>query len=199
MRKHIIFCGLVVLAIGIQQVSSAQQSLSEKQGTNTKLGISGQLYPAGIILTLNAEFQKDAKSSLVIRGGGNFADRKDFSPYNENEKGNGIGGSIGYHRYYALWKGNFVAGINSDIWNMWIYWKNKIGKPDQFQGRTYTLVLQPWIEAGYYHPIKSTPLQVGVMLAFGREINVITDGKGVGQGWMRSMLISFQYSLKQRK
>lgn len=181
------------------QVSFAQQTPNTTSGAKTNLGISSQIYPAGIIFTLNAEFSNNAKSSLVLRGGGNFADRKDFSPYNDNEKGNGFGASIGYRRHFKLWRGNLVAGINSDIWNMWIDWKNNIGMLNETQGRTYTFVLQPWIEAGYFYPIKSTPIQVGASLCFGREINVITDGKGVGQGWMRSLLISFQYSFKAKR
>ncbi|HEX3024884.1 MAG TPA: hypothetical protein VHP12_06715 [Chitinophagaceae bacterium] len=50
----------------------------------------------------------DPQSAISFRIGGNFANRKDFSPYNENEKGNGFGAGIGYNRYLNLKKGKIV-------------------------------------------------------------------------------------------
>jgi len=52
------------------------------------------------------------------------------------------------------------------------------------------------LEAGYLVPLKKSPLQVGITAGFGREINIITKGKPVGQGWMKSVAFYFQYKLK---
>jgi hypothetical protein len=106
----------------------AQEELSEASGHRHTLGISIQLYPAGIITTLNGEFIHSDKSSLLLRIGGNFADRKDYSDYNDNEKGSGFGGHIRLSRYFQLGSGKIIAGLNADVWNMWIKWKNDIGE-----------------------------------------------------------------------
>lgn len=158
------------------------------------LGVSLQLYPAGIIATINSEFIYTVNSSLFIRVGGNFTDRKDYSDYNDNEKGSGFGGTIGYRRHFHLGSGKIITGINSDIWNMWINWKNDIGEANETSGQTYTLVLQPWLESGYFLQLDNSPIQIGISLGFGREINIITDGKDVGQGWMISLLFYGQYA-----
>ncbi len=90
-------------------------------------------------------------------------------------------------------------GSNLDVWNMWIDWKNNIGQPNQTQGRTYTLVLQPWLEAGYFIPVNKSPIEIGITTGFGREINVITNGKPVGQGWIGSVSLVVQFArFKQR-
>jgi hypothetical protein len=178
----------------------AVKSLAQVKDTSYKnngFGFSIQMYPAGIIPAINFEHYYSQKNSFLFRLGANFADRKDFSPYNENEKGKGFGGSFGYRRHFFLKRGKIVAGFHSDVWNMWINWKNDIGHINYTNGQSYTLVLQPWLELGYFFLPKSSQLQFGLTTGFGREINVITNGKGVGQGWMNSLLFHFQYSLKR--
>ena len=165
----------------------------------TVVGLSTQIYPAGLIATIHTELFYNKNTSLFFRAGGNFADRKDFSPFNDNEKGNGFGGSAGYRKYINLKKGNILLGSNLDVWNMWIDWKNNIGQPNQTQGRTYTLVLQPWLEAGYFISVNKSPIEIGITTGFGREINVITNGKPVGQGWIGSVSLVVQFArFKQR-
>lgn len=186
-----------ILLISFQSVSYSQTVQKENSTKRTDLGLSVQLYPAGIIATVNAEIFLKEKSSLLFRIGGNIADRKDFSPYNDNEKGNGYGGTIGYRKHFNLKRGNIIVGLNTDVWNMWIDWKNDIGKINQTQGTTYTLVLQPWLEAGYFLGIGKSPFQLGLSTGFGREINIVTNGKDVGQGWMNSVLLSFQYAIRK--
>lgn len=158
-------------------------------------GISAQLYPAGIISTINVDLFLNPESSILFRFGRNDADRKNFSPYNDNEKGTGTGISIGYRFHRALKKGEFIAGLHCDNWNMWIDWKNDIDKPTLTRGTTYTLVIQPWIEAGYYYSLKQSSFGMMVNLGFGREINVITEGKPVGQGWMASATLGISYTI----
>ncbi len=159
------------------------------------LGISCQVYPAGIIASMHTEFFRNMHSSIYLRLGGNFANRKAWSNYNETEKGNGFGVSGAYRRHIFLKKGNIFLGINCDLWNMWIHWKNDIGKSTLSWGTTYTLVVQPWLELGYFVPIKKSKFQIGLTTGFGREINTITIGKHVGQGWMNSLLCYFQFKI----
>lgn len=178
---------------------SAIKTTAQKQDTlpdSRALGVSIQHYPAGIISCLTFENYISQKASLMFRLGLNYADRQDFSPYNDNEKGKGFGGSMGYRRHFELKKGQIVGGLHCDIWNMWINWKNDIGEPNYTEGQSYTLVIQPWIEGGYLLNLKSLPIQVGITTGFGREINVITEGKAVGQGWMNSLLIHVNYVFK---
>ncbi len=171
-------------------------SFSYSQTSNkTYFGASAQFYPAGIIATLNSEHFITEKTSLVYRLGGNFVNRQDFSNQNDNEKGSGFGGSFGYRKHFPLKKGSIVVGFNTDVWNLWIDWKNNIGTPNETSGTTYTLVLQPWLEAGYFFNLKNTTSKLGVTAGFGREINAITNGKDVAQDWIASLSVQYQFSL----
>ncbi|MEP6647746.1 MAG: hypothetical protein ABJC12_11715, partial [Saprospiraceae bacterium] len=165
------------------------QTVKNGSNNSASVGISAQLYPAGLIATLNSDIFLASHSSVFLRAGGNFTNRKDFSKYNDNEKGAGFGGSIGLRKHYFMKKGQIIAGLNTDLWNMWINWKNDIGTPLQTQGKTYTLVVQPWLETGYFTGRENAPLKFGITGGFGREINVITKGKVVGHGWIGSVSI----------
>jgi hypothetical protein len=185
-----------VLLILMADVSTKAytENIDSNNAKRTDIGLSIQWYPAGIITTLNSELFACNKSSILLRLGGNYANRRDYSPYNDNEKGGGFGGTLGYRCHFYRKSGYFFAGFNTDIWNTWINWRNDIGKPDQTQGRTYTMVLQPWIEAGYFVNINKSPFQIGLSTGFGRELNIITKGKAVGQGWINSVSLQIQYS-----
>ncbi|WP_190811368.1 hypothetical protein [Flagellimonas sp. S3867] len=159
------------------------------------LGVSVQFYPAGVIPTINLEHAISEKSSVLLRLGGNFVDRKDFSDVNITEEGEGFGGSVGFRRHFPSGKGKFIAGLNLDIWSLNIDWTD-IGPADApISGSTYTLVLQPWLEGGYFLPIKNTRSQLGLTLGFGREINAITSGAEVEQGFIGSVSLQYQFSL----
>jgi len=187
----ILFFSLLSLAY-----AQTDQQLSENKRRD--LGLSLQYYPAGVITTINAEFFYSPKASMVYRIGGNFTDRQDFSEYNDEETGLGFGGSAGYHKHFVLGQGEIIAGLNTDIWNMWIYWTNDIGEVNETEGQTYILVLQPWIESGYVYQPRNPRWHIGITAGFGREINVITDGKAVEQGWMLSFLLKAHYSIRPK-
>ncbi len=167
---------------------------------NTKkmdMGISVQAYPAGIIPTLNLERYNDEQSSIVYRLGVNIVDRQDFSDENDEETGGGFGASMGYRKHYPLKKGKLVAGLNMDIWNLWIDWENDTNSLHRTAGTTYTLVVQPWLETGYFFNLKNSASQLAVSLGFGREVNAITNGKDVEQGWIASLTLYYLFSLKK--
>jgi hypothetical protein len=50
-------------------------------------------------------------------------------------------------------------------------------------GTTYNLVIQPLVNTGYLYNL-SNKWNTGISLGFGREINIITRGENVGEGWM---------------
>ncbi len=175
----------------------SQTAVKETNNKRMDLGVSVQLYPAGIIPTLNLERYLTERSSLVYRLGANIVDRQDFSDENDEEKGEGFGGSFGYRKHFPLKKGKVIAGINMDIWNLWIDWENDPNSLNMTSGTTYTLVLQPWLEAGYFFDLKNSSSQIGISAGFGREINVITDGKDVEQGWIASVSVQYLFSLKK--
>ena len=176
-----------------------QHALSQSPNKHYNyLGGSFQWYPAGIILNGIYEHGFSINNSWVLRAGVNLTNRKDFSEYNDNERGAGFGVSAGYRHYFPLRTGKLLAGINNDIWNMWINWKNDTGGVGETSGTTYTLVLQPWLELGYAYAIPHRPLQINFSTGFGREINTITAGNEVGQGWMNSVLLSISWNLGHR-
>lgn len=174
-------------------IAQAQDTVQKKSGgKKTNLGISVQAYPAGIIPTVNLEHYVSEKSSLLFRLGYNIVDRQDFSDENETETGGGFGGSIGYRRHFPLNKGKIVAGFHTDIWNLDIDWTDTIsGTPTS--GTTNTIVIQPWLEAGYFFPIKTSEL--GITASFGREINAVTNGEPVEQGFIASISLQYYFSL----
>jgi hypothetical protein len=161
----------------------------------TDLGVSLQVYPAGIIPTVNVEHYFNEKSSLLVRAGLNIVDRQDFSDFNETEEGTGFGGSVGYRKHFPSGKGKFIAGLNVDVWSLNIDWTDFDAADNLISGSTYTLVVQPWLEGGYFLPIKNTKSEIGLTLGFGREINAITSGDEVEQGFIGSILLQYLFKL----
>lgn len=175
----------------------SQATAKESIGKRMDLGVSVQVYPAGIIPTLNLEHYLTERSSLVYRLGANIVDRQDFSDENDQERGAGFGGSFGYRKHFPLKKGRIIAGLQMDIWNLWIDWENDRNRLNRTSGTTYTLVLQPWLETGYFFNLKNTSSQIGITGGFGREINAVVDGKDVEQGWIASVAVQYLFSLKK--
>ena len=161
------------------------------------LGFEIQGYPAGIIPTVTANFFIINQVALRIRLGGNFANRRDFSPYNDNENAKGFGASTGLVVYFPYKLGHFTAGATIDFWNMYTNWKDSLSSANPIMGKTYTLVFQPWVDVGYLFNIKNTRINLGTTLGFGKEINIITRGERVGEGWMNSITFTLNYTLKR--
>lgn len=169
---------------------------SQKGDTSkNELGVSAQFYPAGFIPTVNLEHHLNGSSSLLFRVGANITDRQDFSDENETEEGSGFGGSLGFRKRYSWGKGDFIAGFNTDIWSLDIDWTDLDGANMPISGSTYILVLQPWLETGYFLPIKNSKSQIGLTLGFGREINAITSGEEVAQGFIGSLSLQYYFGL----
>ncbi|WP_435624893.1 hypothetical protein [Flagellimonas sp.] len=191
MKVKIAFLLSLFMCIAIS-ISAQKTPLNE----GTYLGVSVQAYPAGIIPTVNLETYLNEKSSLLFRLGGNFTDRQDFSDENLTEEGEGFGGSIGFRKHFPLKTGKIVAGLITDLWSLEIDWTDDIGPNGSIlSGTTDILVLQPYLEGGYFLPIKNSSSQIGLTLGFGREINIVTDGDEVAQGFIASIALQFMFGL----
>lgn len=158
-------------------------------------GIGLQAYPAGIIATLDHERFLSENTSLLFRLGANLTDRQDFSDENDSEKGGGFGASIGYRKHIPLNRNALVFGLHTDLWNLWIDWDNPSTTARPLSGTTYILVFQPWLEGGYLFKRKPSRSTLGISVGFGREINVISNGREVAQDWIGSLIIRYQFSL----
>ena len=188
-RKFNMVAFLLVLMIS----ATSAQNASLNEGTH--LGVSVQAYPAGIIPTVNLETYLNEKSSLLFRLGANFTDRQDFSDVNLTEEGEGFGGSIGFRKHFPLKTGKIVAGIITDLWSLEIDWTDNGPGDTLISGTTDILVLQPYLEGGYFLPIKNSSSQIGLTLGFGREINIVTDGDEVAQDFIASIALQFMFGL----
>lgn len=187
-KKVLILCYFIMYSVfGIAQ---KKNDLIHKK---IEFGTELQAYPAGLITTITSNIFVKENLALRFRVGGNFANRKDFSGLNDDEKASGFGGSIGLLKYFPYKKGSFIFGANVDGWNMWTRWKDAINTLNPQQGTTYNLVVQPSVNAGYLYDV-SKKLNLGLTLGIGREINVITRGKDVGQGWIGSLSLITNYS-----
>lgn len=181
-----------IIVVGIISVSLQSYSQSEGIKSNKKIevGTELQLYPVGFMPLITSNIFLKEDWALRFRLGGNFANRQDFSGYNDDEVAKGFGGSIGIIKYFSSWwKGKTFVGATLDTWNMWTEWKDGLQTPNPTSGTTYNLVIQPWMNVGYQYPI-TNKWNIATSIGFGREINIITRGEKVGEGWMGIATIS---------
>lgn len=189
--KKLLFVGLSL--ISMQSFAQSEESKTRKK---IEIGTELQVYPVGFMPMITSNVFLNEKWALRFRIGGNFADRQDFSGYNDDEVAKGFGGSFGVVKYFSPWgKGQPFVGLTLDTWNMWTEWQDGLQTSNPTSGTTYNVVLQPWANAGYQYPI-SGKWNTGISVGFGREINVITRGEKVGEGWMGIATFSVNYVVK---
>lgn len=146
------------------------------------IGPEYNYYPAGHIIGLQVESPfKTTVHSLNARLAYNMSDRKDFSGLNDNEEGGGPGISIGYRYYPMKHCSGLYLGLRADLWKMRINWEDR-SEPLK-EGTTKITVLQPTFELGYLFHI-GEQWDLGTAFVNGSEINVVTKGEEVGQGWI---------------
>lgn len=189
--KIIIFINFLL----IFSLPSIAQNEKDRADGNVEFGAELQLYPVGIMPTITSNIFIKNNLALRFRVGGNFANRQDFSGYNDDEIAKGFGVSMGLVKYFPYRKGNFIAGFTIDGWNMWTNWKDDVNTANPQNGTTFNFVIQPWINAGYLLKL-SKKWSSGLTLGFGREINVITSGKQVGEGWIGLLTLTTNFSFK---
>lgn len=188
---------LGILLLFVTVAASSQTQNDSEEYVKNYLGFSVQVYPAGIIPTINYEHYVSENASFIYRLGVNIIDRQDFSDENDEEDGFGVGGTVGYRKYFPTKneKGNFMVAFNTDVYNLWIDYENDIGQPNEVSGTSTVWVLQPWLEGGYFINLKDSNSQIGMTAGFGREINVITNGRDVAQDFIGSLSIQYKFGL----
>ncbi len=186
---------LLCLALSCSLVN-AQTDSALKAIKKIELGLELQAYPAGLIPCFSANIFWRDNLTIRLRTGFNFIDRQDFSPFNDHEKGFGYGASIGLIRNFEKRKREFVFGPMFDVWSTNISWEDNLQSTKPTQGKSYTLVIQPWVQAGYLW--RKRNFSGGITLGFGREINAITIGEKVGEGWIGSLSIQSNFALKKQ-
>jgi len=183
---------LLLFLFYLNQTEAQQSSLPNPPWYQTT-GIEFQAYPAGQIYGIRIEQTYKWFHNFNLRIGYNRAFRKNFSGLNDNEQGGGLGISPGYR--YNFLKGSFwklYAGVRCDLWWLNIHWKDKNHIPRE--GTSSITVLQPTAQIEY--EVKSNShWSITLSLAFGREINIITKGKPVGQGGISLAGISITRSI----
>ena len=182
---------ILILLVSAQVFSQSEENTQKRK---IELGTELQVYPVGYMTMITSNIFIKEDLALRFRLGGNFADREDFSGFNDDEVADGFGGSVGLVKYIPYWKGNFIFGASLDTWNMWTDWKDGLNTPNPTSGTTYNLVIQPWVNAGYLYNL-SNKWNTGISIGLGREINVITRGENVGEGWMGIATFSLNYVL----
>lgn len=173
--------------------------LAQVPNKKISIGLGIQAYPAGFIPYVQSDFHFPKNMFISARLGYNITDRQDFSPVNDHEKGGGPGCSIGLNKSFGFKKSQFFVGLLTDVWLLQIDWKDKNNTPDQIQGTTEITVLQPWLNAGYRKSLGTSPFNLTLGVGFGREINIVTKGDAVAQGWMGSILVGFYYHISSNK
>ena len=157
------------------------QGQSDGADAYKALGVEIQAYPTGFLYGLRFDATLGAKSSGNIRLGYNMARHRDLGVH-EDERGGGWGGTLGYRYHLTSTKEKWFGGIRADVWFNKMDWKDNIGTADEVSGSTDIVVLQPTLEAGYTFLLGNAGWYVSPALAFGFEVNVVSDGEDVGQG-----------------
>lgn len=149
---------------------------------NLLLGPEYNYYPAGHIIGIQLEKPiAQTVHSFNARLAANITKRKDFSGLNDNEEGWGFGGSLGY-RFYPLKEcSGIYLGLRADLWSMSIQWMDSSEAISS--GETKILVVQPTFELGYLFHL-GEHWELGTAFVNGIEINTISKGADVGEGWI---------------
>lgn len=152
-------------------------------------GLEFQAYPTGLIPGIRLAKSFNPQDELNLRLGANLFDHQDFG-VQEEERGWGLGGTLGYRRYLRAQTRAWFLGGRVDVWRSNNNWRSGVGTVNETSGTTQIVVLQPTIEAGYRFGLGSSWIfSPGV--GFGLEWNVISRGEDVGQGPI--LLVGFSF------
>ena len=177
-KFSIIILSICLFALNIFSAKAQTTGLLEA-------GIEIQAYPTGLIPGVHLDVALGEKGSIYTRLGYNIVRHRDLGVH-EDERGGGFGGSLGYRYYLNETRLGWFGGVRCDVWLNSVDWKDNIDLPTEVSGTTEVTVLQPTAEVGYAMSIMSAgeKMVFSPALAFGREINVKTDGAEVGQDFI---------------
>ena len=148
------------------------------QATND-VSLELQVYPTGVIPGLRFETSTGEQSSISFRIGYNIVRHRDLGVH-QDERGGGIGGSLGFRKYFKPEFKGWSISLKTDVWFNKIDWYD-IGRTDErIEGETSITVLQPTAALGY--TFVNSSFSITPTLSFGYEWNVKTVGEPTGQG-----------------
>lgn len=156
----------------------------------SSVGFEFQVYPTGIMPGLRGDFALSSRDALNIRVGANLFNHRDMG-VQDRETGSGFGGTIGYRRYFSDQLSDLFLGIRNDIWRNTVNWTDQPDTPQETTGTTKIVVIQPTLEAGYMFLTANGKLGIAPALGFGYEVNVVSEGRDVGQGPILLLGVSF--------
>ncbi len=154
------------------------------------IGAEVQLYPAGTIFNLKTDWAISVKSLLIGKVGYNKAMRQDFGKH-DSEEGGGLGFTAAYRHYLKTDFSGWFVEARAGMWFLDIDWRDD--NPAR-TGNTKISVFQPTLGIGYDF-VLSDNLKLGLIAAFGYEVNVGTRGEPVGEGGISLVGISFSHKL----
>lgn len=180
----------LLLIFLIAQATYAQNT--PKRGVQS-VGFGLQVYPAGTIINIKSAWAVSTKGELIGKLGYNFAQRENFGEH-DSEEGNGPGFTIAYKRFLNAGFKGWYAEARMGMWFLDIDWQDNLPATS---GNTDISVFQPTLGIGYDFPLKNERIKLGLLVAFGYEVNIVTSGEEVGQGGISLLGLSFIYDLNK--
>lgn len=165
-------CCLFMMLIGAKQ-TKAQDRIFD-------LGFEFQAYPTGLIPGLRLESGFGTQHAVHLRLGYNWLRHQGYGVH-EDERGDGLGFTLGYKYYFQPGFQRWFLGVKNDLWWNEVDWKDKIGQSSELNGTTHITVVQPTLEGGLHLAVGDSWF-FAPSLAFGFEINVVTEGEPTGEG-----------------
>lgn len=155
---------------------------SSAEAYDGDVGFELQVYPTGIIPGVRFETAVDERSTFHLRLGAQTIRHQDFGVH-DDERGDGVGFSLGYKRYLNRGYTGFNWGLRSDLWFNTLDWTDNPGTAAELTGTTDVLVLQPTVELSWLY-LANSSLFITPSFSAGFEINIMTEGEEVGQGFI---------------
>lgn len=191
---------LIVCFLFITSAIFAQEEVILNYGTSPdikiprlNLGAEIQYYPSGWVYGARADLYLGKHVNWNFRIAYNDVDRKSFSDYNLTEVGGGFGASLGYRYFFGKRKGLFL-GARADFWQLDIDWTDVDNNMMSISGTTAITVFQPTVEIGYQFKV-GKHWTIAPAFTNGFEINVVTEGDDVGEGFITLVGVNVAYKL----
>uniref|UniRef100_UPI004048C4B4 hypothetical protein n=1 Tax=Roseivirga sp. TaxID=1964215 RepID=UPI004048C4B4 len=178
---------IIALFFAVSSVSAQEF----KKWQLNDLGLEIQAYPAGMMFMGKADFNLSKNNQFTAKAGYNMARRQDFGEH-DNEEGGGLGLNLAFKHYFKADYLGWNYSLRASLWMMTIDWSNDA--PTQ-TGSTSITVFQPTLSGGYDFRLNPN-LKLGLFVAFGYEINVISSGQEVGQGGISLAGFSLSHKIK---
>lgn len=190
---------IVFLLFGMTILISKDSVAQDYRHQISDIGAEFQVYPTGVLPGLRIDWALNNRSTLNLRTGLNIIRHRDLGVH-EDERGLGVGFSLGYRRYFTSITqplSRWFLGLRSDIWFNAIDWKDHIGLTNEVKGTSNIVVVQPTLEGGYLFTLGTNKqFTLAPSIAFGFEINVANDGEEVGEGAILLLGISGGYRFR---